>query len=332
MGRTTVKDVARHAGVSPQTVSNVLNQRGHFGEAVRQRVLASVEALGYQPSSAARSLRSNRTRQLAYHVLPGQLQARNPLVVDFLGALITSAQAQGYHITVFTTDRDALDGFRDLIAARTADAFLLSDCDRFDRRARYLAERRIPFAALGRTADDLPQSWVDIDNIAAAAAMVDHLAASGHRSIAYLARDDDRYWTRDRFTGYLRGLERNRLSAHKDLIARRASPSVYDTVQAMLRHTPRPTAIMTDSDVLAAAAVNALKAAGPRQGADVAVAGFDGGLMEHLSEPPAASVRMPTAAIAERLIARCLDEIEGTAGARPGELVPTTITSIATPQ
>lgn len=331
MGRVTVKDVARHAGVSPQTVSNVLNRRGNVGEAARQRVLVAVALLDYRPSNAARSLRSDRTHQLAYHVLPGHLNARNPLIVDLLRALITSAQARGYHMTVFTTGEDVLRGLSDLIAARAADGIVLSDCDRTDCRARYLAERRIPFAALGRTAADLPQSWVDIDNTAAAAAMVDHLAGNGHRCIAFLGRADDRYWTHDRLAGYLAGMARNGLTVHDALLAHSDARSAHPAVRTFLQHLPPPTAIMADSDALAAAAINAVQAAGRRPDGEIAVAGFDGGLIEHISAPPAASVRMPTAAIAEKLIERCLDEIGGTAAARPGQLVPTTITTSLQP-
>jgi DNA-binding LacI/PurR family transcriptional regulator len=326
MGRPTVRDVARHAGVSAQTVSNVLNRRGSFSETTRARVLEAVETLGYRPSSAARSLRSDRTRQLAYHLQPRRRRAPNPLAADLLTALSTAAQMRGYRVTVFTTHDDPLRGIDDVAAARTADAFLLGDCAPDDRRARHLAARGIPFAALGRTAGDLPQSWVDIDHAAAAASLVDHLAAAGHRDIAYLGGDDDRYWTRDRRAGFLRGMARNGLRAPGALLARCSPDAAQTALHRLLAHTPRPTAVLADGDVPAAAAVNALAAEGLRGPDAVAVAAFDSGAMASLCGPPDAAVVLPTLRVAERLVDICLRQLEHPAGPTTGEVLTLPVT------
>lgn len=325
MRRTTVKDVALRAKVSAQTFSNVTNRRGKVSHETRQRVLEAMHDLQYKPTRTARSLRWSKTQQLGYHVLPGQLPARNPLIVDFVSALIVSAETRGYRITAFTGGRDTSQSLGELIDDRTVDGILLSDCDASDVRSRFLGEQQFPFAALGRTAVDLPQSWVDIDNKMATAAMVDHLVQCGHERIAFLGRDDDRYWTRDRRMGFTRGLERNGLTVDAQAITRADSRSTPRTIEALMRQVPPPTAIMADSDALAAAAINAVKVAGWRHPDDVAIAGFDGGLIDHLSEPPIASVHMPTSTIAEKLIERCLREIEGEDPAEPGELVRTAV-------
>ena len=85
--QVTIQDVARVAAVSRQTVSNVLNGSGRVGDAARARVLAAVEALGYYPHHGARSLRSRRTRQLAYVLPRVQLLPGNYIMQQFLQSL-----------------------------------------------------------------------------------------------------------------------------------------------------------------------------------------------------------------------------------------------------
>ena len=85
--------MARAASVSRQTVSNVLNDSGRVGEAARARVLEAVAALGYQPHQGARSLRSRRTRQLAYVMPRVQLLPGNYIMQQFTQAL-ASARAR----------------------------------------------------------------------------------------------------------------------------------------------------------------------------------------------------------------------------------------------
>src|SRR5262249_13351146 len=83
-GQVTIQDVARAAGVGRQTVSNVLNGSGRVGEATKARVLDAVTTLGYHPHHGARSLRSRRTRQLAYVMPPLQLLPGNYIMQQFL--------------------------------------------------------------------------------------------------------------------------------------------------------------------------------------------------------------------------------------------------------
>src|SRR5277367_1978385 len=90
-GQITIQDVARAAGVGRQTVSNVLNDSGRVGEATKVRVLEAVAALGYHPHHGARSLRSRRTRQLAYVMPRVQLLPGNYIMQQFLQALAAAS-------------------------------------------------------------------------------------------------------------------------------------------------------------------------------------------------------------------------------------------------
>src|SRR5512132_1125447 len=191
--RSDINDVARLARVSRQTVSNVLNNRTGYSEDTRARVLRAIEELDYQPHRAARSLRSQRTMQLGYHMPGEQLAAENAFVLGFIQALVRAAANHGHHVLVFTEQGDELEVFRELVAIRGVDGFILSGSRGDDPRARYLHQAGVPFAVFGRTAPGLPQTWVDIDSVAAASSAVDYLVGRGHETFAYVGYDS-RSW------------------------------------------------------------------------------------------------------------------------------------------
>jgi DNA-binding LacI/PurR family transcriptional regulator len=323
-GRSDINDVARLARVSRQTVSNVLNNRTGYTEETRHRVLRAIAALDYQPHRAARSLRSQRTMQLSYHMPGEQLAADNAFVLGFIQALVRAAADRCHHVLVFTDHDDELEVFRELVAIRGVDGFILSGSRIDDARARFLAEAGIPFAMFGRTAPDLPQTWVDIDGVAAASAMIDHLVARGHREFAYLGYDAKNYWDVERLEGFRKGLADHGIRvAERSIVKVRTIESVHGAVRRLLNRKRRPTAIVAGSDVLAAVALNEARSLGLRPGSDLAVTGFDGGFVRQMTEPTLTSVRVPVDVIAAELIDRCLRERDDGPTGDPGLLVPT---------
>jgi DNA-binding LacI/PurR family transcriptional regulator len=322
--RSNINDVASLAGVSRQTVSNVLNNRAGFSKATRNRVMSAMSALDYQPNRAARSLRSRRTMQLGYHMPTDQLTPENAFILRFIQAIVRAAAAKGRHILVFTEEADELEVFRELVAMRSVDGFILSSSRVDDPRARFLEQARIPFAMFGRTTPDLPQTWVDIDNLAAIRSAVDHLVARGFDQFAYVGYDAPNHWDLERVEGYRKALAEHGIrAAERSIVQVRNLASVHEPVGRLLDRQRRPNAIVTGSDVLAAAVVGAARARGLRPGSDIAVVGFDGGFVRQMTDPVLTSVRIPVERIAARLIERCLHEIDAGPSGDPGVIVPT---------
>jgi DNA-binding LacI/PurR family transcriptional regulator len=324
--RSDINDVARLAQVSRQTVSNVLNNRTGYSEETRTRVLRAIEELDYQPHRAARSLRSQRTMQLGYHMPVEQLAVENAFVLGFIQALVQAAADRGHHVLVFTEQGDELEVFRELVAIRGVDGFILSGSRVDDPRARYLQEAGVPFAMFGRLAPHLPQTWVDTDGVAGTSSAVDYLVERGHESFAYVGYDAVNYWDVERLEGFRKGLADHGIRVTEGAIIQgRILEAVHSDVLRLLRRKRRPSAIVTSSDVLAAVVVNAAKSLGLRPGQDLAVVGFDGGFVRKLTEPVLTSVRIPVDRIAAELIACCLREIDEGPTAATGLVVPTEI-------
>ncbi|MEU4447048.1 LacI family DNA-binding transcriptional regulator [Actinosynnema sp. NPDC050801] len=323
--RVGIVDVAAAAGVSRQTVSNVLNGRSeYYSEPTREKVAAAMLSLGYQPDRAAQSLRSRRTRQIGYHIFGEQLDLAQGFTLHFLQSLVKSAAEVDHQVLVFTHRHDdPLAVFEDLVARHAVDAFVLSESGVDDPRARFLADNGIPFACFGRLAPDLPQHWVDVDNVAGMRAVIDLLVADGHVRFAYLGADGDQYWKVERREGFTQGLAEHGIRAPKASVFQGSDQGIRRRARRLLGDRNPPTAIVTGSDAVGAVVVHVAQALGLRVGVDVAITGFDGGAVGLMSEPTLTTARIPVELVSEHLIARCLRQVEHGHDGRPGLLLPT---------
>jgi DNA-binding LacI/PurR family transcriptional regulator len=316
-------DVARMAGVSPTTVSFVINERPDCGipDETRARVLAAVRDLGYHPNRQARNLRQRRTRSLGFFVADFMLDPYQHFVVAFFQPLLRAADRRGYQIVAFTgSSQDAVSKFADLVAGHVVDGFIFTDSGVDDPRARYLADAEVPFASFGRTAAQLPQSWVDLDNPAAMATVVDHLVEAGHERIAYLGRPSRRYWWQERVDGVRSRLTHHGLRLRPSWVVAGEDEQVEVGLRRLLQRRDRPTAVITGGDALAVPAYRACRAAGLTVGRDVAVTGFDPLLW--MLDPPLTTLAFPIEEAAEALVDRCLRELDSGPLDEPGRYIP----------
>jgi LacI family transcriptional regulator, galactose operon repressor len=321
----TIQDVARAAAVSRQTVSNVLNGSGRVGDAARARVLDAVAALGYHPHHGARSLRSRRTRQLAYVLPRVQLLPGNYIMQQFLQSLAAACARRGYSMVTVVPDGDPREEMRRLIASRSVDAFLLSELQQQDPRVLLLAEAGFPFACFGRTAAALPQNWVDIDNRVAVAAAVEHVLDRGFgRRITFLGYRSASYWDTERAAGFGDGLARRQVPADQAGMLLVGDGDARRKVRSLLaasRPELRPDAIVTSSDRLAGVVYSVAAELRLRIGQDLAVTGFDGSAAADLMHPRLTSLAIPVDEIARRVAARALRQLDHGPDHEPGEVV-----------
>jgi DNA-binding LacI/PurR family transcriptional regulator len=326
--QVTIQDVARAAGVSRQTVSNVLNDGGRVGEAAKARVLDAVAALGYHPHHGARSLRSRRTRQIAY-ITPGiQLLPGRYIMQQFLQSLAAATARRSYSMVIVVPDGDPRDEMRRLIASRSVDAFLLSDLDQDDLRVTLLAEAGVPFACFGRTGPALPQHWVDIDNHEATAMAVEHVLSAGFSRVTFLGYRSAKQWDAARAAGFKTGIARSPILAERADTLLVDDSSARQKIMSLLgpgRPDTRPDAIVTSSDRLAAVVYGVAAELRLRIGRDLAVTGFDGSIVAELMHPSLTTVATPIDDIAGRVVARALRQIDHGPDQGPGEVVPATL-------
>jgi DNA-binding LacI/PurR family transcriptional regulator len=321
----TIQDVARAAEVSRQTVSNVLNGSGRVGDAARARVLAAVEALGYHPHHGARSLRSRRTRQVAYVMPRVQLLPANYIMQQFLQSLAAACSRRSYSLLIVVPEGDPRDEMRRLIASRSVDAFLLSELRQDDPRVRLLTEAGMPFACFGRTGPALPQNWVDIDNRSAVVAAVEHVLGRGFRRPAFAGYRTPDHWDAERAAGFRDGLASAGIPADQADMLLVDDGDAHGKIRSLLsagRQGLRPDAIVTGSDRLAGVVYSVAAEFRLRIGQDLAVTGFDGSAAAALMHPRLTTVAIPVDEIARRVVDRALRHVDNGPDEQPGELVP----------
>jgi DNA-binding LacI/PurR family transcriptional regulator len=323
--RVTMAEVARLAGVSPTTVSFVINDRPNSGipEETRVRVFTAVRELGYRPNRQARNLRLQRTHSLGFYVPEYMLDSHQYFAVALFQPLLRAADQRGYQIVAFTGGSDVVGRFTDLVDANVVDGFILTDSTIDDPRARYLAGAGVPFASLGRTASELPQSWVDIDNAAAIGLMVDYLVERGHERIAYAGRSVEQYWWRERQEGFLARMAHHGLRVRKPWLMQGTESQMDARLARLLSNKDRPSAVITAGDAVAVSAYRASKAAGLKVGEDIAITGFDSPLW--MLDPILTNLTFPVEKLATALVERCLRELDEGPSSAPGEVIPTTI-------
>ncbi len=287
--RVTIKTVAQAAGVSPSTVSNAYNKPDQLSAAVRERILAKAQELGYAgPDASARALRSGKagavgvlfTDKLAYAF-------SDPYAVGFLAGLAEVAEEFTTSLLLMPLSSTDIQGGTNAVQQAAIDAAAIFCVAGGHPALETLKNRGIPMVSTDR-GDHPDLSWVAIDEVDAAAKLGAHLARLGHRDIVVLVDNTEAAGTQPveltlDEVGYtdcelrIRGLQKEMPDARIRLVSggHNAFSSGVIAAEWVLDSQDRPTAIVGLSDVLALGAMEAMKTRGLVPGRDVSVAGFD---------------------------------------------------------
>lgn len=279
--RPTLETVARAAGVSRQTVSNVLNAPHRVTPETTSLVKSVITELGYRPSLAARQLRTNRSNTLGMRLEPTHDGINGSVLDQFLHALVEAGEAVNHRLLLYTAarDDDELRCYEDLLSAHQLDGFVLTATHHGDPRTAWLAARRVPFSTFGRPwgASRRRHSWVDVDGAHGTEQAVAHLVEQGHRRIAFVGWPQGSGVGDDRREGWRRGLRAAGLPASTRAVGvlDRGVPDgvAPGTAEAdrLLALTNPPTAFVCASDSLALGVLRSLDSTGR----SAAVVGFD---------------------------------------------------------
>ncbi|SDN71874.1 DNA-binding transcriptional regulator, LacI/PurR family [Allokutzneria albata] len=319
----TIYQVARAAGVSPSTVSNLLNGRpGRMLPATRQRVEEAIERLGYRPNRTARQLRTGRTQAIGL-VVPS---VANPFWGTFARHLEGAALAEDYHVLLCNSEREPErerryleqlwdDGIRGVV--------LCSSLPSLDH-VKPLLDAGLTVVAFDRTAQaGDPETLVNIsvDNVVGAHLVTQHLLSLGHRRLAYVSGSLRAVNRQERYRGYLSAIA----EAGLDMTAANVELSTSDdrygdrdaaelgrarTVELLSSPNP-PTALVAMNDMCALGVCAGVRDTGRRVGEDVSVVGFDDILLAELYAPALTTVRQPLERMAAEAFQHLRTGIEG---------------------
>jgi DNA-binding LacI/PurR family transcriptional regulator len=313
----TLKDIARRAGVSYQTVSKVLRGQMRVTPEVHERIYAAVNELGYHPNAAARNLRTQSSHLLGYSWQPDQHYYFNPVLEEFQQSIVEAAEELGYHILLFPQRAgcDLLQIYRELVFTGRVDGFILSGLEYHDARVPALLQLNVPLVAFGRTESTTPFPYVDVDGQTGVYQAVCHLIEQGHRQIAILAWPETSRVGTERLSGYLQAMEESGLAIDPAWIIRGEGEYNYGyTATPRLLDLPgnrRPTAIVTMMDLIAVGVLHAVQIRGLRVGQDIAVTGFDDVPVIQYFKPSLTTLRQPTWEVGRCAVKLLVDLLQG---------------------
>lgn len=303
-GSATIQDVARAAGVSAMTVSRVVNGGTQVRAGTRDAVLAAIEALNYQPNSAARTLAAGRPAQI------GLLYA-NPsasYLSQFLIGALEGARLAGCHLMLQPCDDE-----RPSAQAEAARAFAVPDIQgvilppplsESTAVHRVLTAAGIPWVAISLGRNTRNALSVRIDDHAAAVMMTRHLIGLGHRDIAFIKGHPNQIASAERYRGFCdaaaaAGIDLAGLAVEQGYFSYRSG---LEAAERLLARSPRPTAIFASNDDMAAAAIGVAHRIGLHVPDDISIVGFDDTEIATSIWPELTTIRQPIAPMARTAI------------------------------
>jgi DNA-binding LacI/PurR family transcriptional regulator len=326
MEAASIQDVARRAGVSASTVSNVLNGRhDRMRPETLARVRVAIEDLRYQPSFAARQLKTGRARILGL-ILPS---VANPFWGVLAREIERAALSYGYKVMLCNAERNPLherNYAETMLASGVQGVILGSSPLTFDHFAN-LARRGLLIAAFDRQArlggaDDLLANSVSVDNVHGGRLAARHLLELGHRRIGFISGPLRTASRLDRHRGFQEALAEAGVELDPRLTWQGAMISSFGDSEGtelgragareLLDRPDPPTALFAINDMYALGAFAGARDLGLEAPADVSIMGFDDIPFAEVAEPPLTTVRQPLPAMAQTVVTMLVSRLEAT--------------------
>lgn len=320
MKRPTITDIAQRAGVTKAAVSFALNGKPGISAATRERILAIAEEIGFQPSSAARALTAGKSGVFGLVI---DRPARTLGIEPFFMQLVSGIQAElaGHQVTLqFTMTEDVnaeIELYRQWWAQRRVDGVFVVDLQVDDRRIAAIEKLRMPAVVIGtpRGAGSLPAVWQD--DRAVVKIVIDYLVAHGHQRIARVGGRAT-YWhsmlRREAFEAAAAVAGLTAFSVEADYTAEHGAQATV----SLLGSAEPPTAILYDSDVMAAAGLGVAQRMGVSVPDGVSIISWDDSALCELMHPALTALHRDIAG-AGATAARMLCELSG--GGHPASVM-----------
>jgi len=271
---TTIKDVARAAGVSTATVSRVFNNISPVDEGTRRHVRHIARELKYVPNALGRSLSMSRTDAIGL-LLPDLF---GEFFSEVLRGCDQTAQKNHYHLLVSSShnNREEIEAAIKRMRARVDGLIIMSphmDAHTLDENLPH----SLPVVLLNCYVDHESFDSLNIDNFHGSFEMVQHLLMHGHRRIAIIKGTEQNFDATERLRGYRMSVEQGGAERHPslELVGNFSEASGYDAAKKAIDSHPRPTAIFASNDSMAIGALSALREKGIQVPSEIALAGFD---------------------------------------------------------
>ncbi|WFB34913.1 LacI family DNA-binding transcriptional regulator [Kiritimatiellota bacterium B12222] len=310
---TSIRDVAEAAGVSVATVSRVMN-KGPVSEHNRANVLKAIADTGYQPDTAAASLRKTRVKKIGV-VIP---DIGNPAYALTVKVAHEVLKARGYYLILGNTYGNSEDENEvlQMMMRERVSGVLYSTCEGDCNPQAFeifktLINRGVIPVFIGRDSHDLPVDTISVNNSEGITKLVDYLVRIGRKKIGFVSGGGCMKVSMERLDGFKTAMQKNNLTPVRELCEGPFSLEGGETLGERMLHDGTVDAMVCGNDMMAIGVMRAAKRMGLRVPQDLCVTGFDNINLATLVSPSLTTVHQPFDKIITRACTLMIDRIEG---------------------
>ncbi|MGD9155417.1 MAG: LacI family DNA-binding transcriptional regulator [Bacillota bacterium] len=290
----SIKEVAKEAGVSVATVSKILNYPDYSKAETRERVMATIKRLNYQPNHAARSMVNKRTGMIAL-IIP---DVRNPFFTEVARGVEDAANKNNYRVMLCNTDEDPKkqQNYLQALQSRMVDGFIIAVASDDCRQLKKIDRRQLPFVFIDRECRDYRADAVIVDNRDGALKAVRHLLGNGRRRVGFISGKRDTQTGRERLQGYREALTEAGIGLNPEMIkdGQFTCEGGYQAAKALLVAADRPDALFVANNAMTIGVIRALTEARLRIPEEMALVCFDDAAWAEFFTPALTVIRQPT--------------------------------------
>lgn len=312
----TVKDVAKHAGVSPSTVSRVCNNNPAISKETRDRVLQAIEELGYELSATQETPTARTIKNIGIVLPPSDREAyENSFYLKAIRGISQICNQRQVASTIVTGKdyEEILQSIRTLHRSNSVDGFIMLYSRKDDIVVNYLCEQGLLYVVVGKPDELASQTiCIDNDNLLAGREAADYLYNLGHRRIGYIGSINDFMYASDRRAGYQLSLMLHNLPVRQDYCVEMESVNATqsDDLNKMLSMADRPTAFVVSDDMLALALERCCVQMGLSIPNDISIIAFNNSLYAQLASPQLTAVDINSYQLGQEAAAQIINHAE----------------------
>lgn len=312
----TIRDVANHAGVSPATVSRVINHKGVISDDTTQRILRAMKELNYVPNEYARGLATGNSYVIALVIdVTNQTAYFNSFFSNTVAGIETAAHKNNYDLLI-TNGSMAYGGLSSaerLVHSKKIDGIILPESSLDMKFLRELGKNNFPCVILGcMEFAEIESNRVDVNNVQAAAKAVQYLLGKGYGKIAFLMGKEEENFNRNRMRGYREELEKNGIPYVEDYLIHcpLTVESGWECAEGLFALPDPPDAVICGSDRLALGVQRYAMEKGYRVPADVGILSFDNTNITETALPSITSIDIDTFELGMQAAGMLIGKIE----------------------
>ncbi|WP_282940602.1 LacI family DNA-binding transcriptional regulator [Paenibacillus sp. RC67] len=305
-----IVDVAAKAGVSPATVSRVLNNNSNVTSKTKDRVLKIIHELGYQPNAAAKNLRSQKAMAIGV-IVP---EINNSYYAEVIKGIENQAYALKYKVLICDTsnNKEKELEFINLLMNKTVDGMILVTPMMSDEEICHWADMDYCIGIVGRYIEHDKIPCVYTDNVKFSKEVVNHLVEQGHKEIAFLSGYADAIDSYERLEGYLKGLREHHISFRPEWIENGNFNKLggYEALKRLVDKQVSFTAIYAANDEMALGVYQACTELGIKIPEQLAVIGVDNNRISRYISPQLSTVNQPKNKMGGAIVDRLIHQLE----------------------